>query len=85
VPESGKKTIGLLRYLYGPGRHHEHKHPHVIGGWQPVSVLEPPRGPDGKPDLRQLAEVLEAPPTLADTSRLKDDRRRRRKREASWP
>jgi hypothetical protein len=24
--------IGLLRYLFGPGRHHEHKDPHVIVG-----------------------------------------------------
>jgi hypothetical protein len=72
VADPGKETIGLLDYLYRLSEHH--KDPHVIGGFQPASVLEPPLRLDGRPDLRQLADVLEASLALADTSRLKDDR-----------
>lgn len=72
--DDGRKTIDLLRYLYGPGRDHEHTNPHVIGGFQPAQVLEPALKKNGRPDLQALAAVLEAPLALADTSRLKDDR-----------
>jgi hypothetical protein len=66
----GEKTIGLLHYLYRLNSHH--KDPHVIGGFQSATVLEPPLKPNGKPDLQKLAHVLEAPLALADTSGLKD-------------
>lgn len=71
--KDGTKTIGLLRYLFGPGKDHAHENPHVIGGFMPAQILEPPLGPDGKPDLWALARVLDAPLALADTSRLKND------------
>lgn len=71
--KDGKKTIGLLRYLFGPGEDHAHENPHAIGGFMPAQILEPPLGPDGEPNLWALARVLEAPLALADTSRRKDD------------
>lgn len=29
----GGNVAGLLRYLYGPGRHNEHKNPHLVAAW----------------------------------------------------
>ena len=60
----GRRVYGLLRYLYGPGRREEHIDPHLVAAWDgagPLSSLEPPIGPDGKPDLRKLVDLLEQP------------------------
>ncbi len=29
----GGDVGGLLRYLYGPGRHNEHENPHLVAAW----------------------------------------------------
>jgi hypothetical protein len=53
---------GLLRYLYGPGRHNEHTNPHLVAGWDPHLVaLEPPVDGTGKRDFRPLTGLLEQP------------------------
>lgn len=67
VAPAGKKTTGLLRYLYRLSSHHSD--PHVIGGFQPAAVLEPPLKASGRPDLEALAATLEAPLALLDPGR----------------
>ncbi|MCW2779358.1 MAG: mobilization protein [Frankiales bacterium] len=42
----GAKVAGLLRYLYGPGRHNEHEDPHLVAAWDlqtpaELATLEP--------------------------------------------
>ncbi|MCU1691018.1 MAG: hypothetical protein JWM64_109, partial [Frankiales bacterium] len=42
----GGQVGGLLRYLYGPGRHNEHENPHLIAAWDletpaDLATLEP--------------------------------------------
>ena len=42
----GGKVGGLLRYLYGPGRHNEHENPHLVAAWDlqtpaELATLEP--------------------------------------------
>ena len=42
----GGNVGGLLRYLYGPGRHNEHESPHLVAAWdltsaQELATLEP--------------------------------------------
>jgi len=36
----GGKVGGLLRYLYGPGRHNEHQDPHLVAAWDLESAAE---------------------------------------------
>ena len=36
----GGNVGGLLRYLYGPGRHNEHESPHLVAAWDLESALE---------------------------------------------
>ena len=36
----GGNVGGLLRYLYGPGRHNEHKSPHLVAAWDLESAAE---------------------------------------------
>jgi len=53
----------LVEYLFGPGRHEEHKNPHIVGAWDPELVS------DTSLDSFQrgmLAELLDAPRTLHD-------------------
>ncbi len=43
----GGDVGGLLRYLYGPGRHNEHEAPHLVAAWDlttpaELASLEPP-------------------------------------------
>jgi hypothetical protein len=61
VCRRGRQAGGLLRYLYGPGRHHEHTDPHLVGGHLPPGVLEPPRTPGGGYDITALAAELMRP------------------------
>ncbi len=36
----GGKVGGLLRYLYGPGRHNEHQDPHLVAAWDLESAAD---------------------------------------------
>ncbi|MGP4104063.1 hypothetical protein [Nonomuraea sp. KM90] len=47
----GDRTAGLLRYLYGPGRHNEHHDPHLVASWD-GHELDPA---DAPPSLRESA------------------------------
>ncbi|MFK3984515.1 relaxase/mobilization nuclease domain-containing protein [Micromonospora sp. NPDC050397] len=55
---------GLLRYLFGPGKSEEHVKPHLVAAWSgpaQLPLLEPPTGPTGHHDIRNLARLLEQP------------------------
>ncbi|MFI6576631.1 relaxase/mobilization nuclease domain-containing protein [Nocardiopsis sp. NPDC050513] len=53
----GQDTLGLLRYLYGPGRANEHTDPHLVAAWRTLGVPDPGRDPDA--DLSVLARRLD--------------------------
>jgi hypothetical protein len=55
----GERPAGLIRYLYGPGRHEEHTDPHIVAGWRHPAELEPPLRPGGRRDFRRLNGLLE--------------------------
>lgn len=57
----GTRAAGLIRYLYGPGRHEEHTDPHLVGGWRDPAKLEPLARADGKRDFRRLHGLLDQP------------------------
>src|SRR5258708_5441799 len=57
----GKDVRRLLYYLFGPGRANEHADPHLVAGFSDPAELEPERRPDGAPDVRRLAGLLEQP------------------------
>jgi hypothetical protein len=57
----GRHVEPLIRYLFGPGRHHEHTDPHIIAGWRHPAALEPPLLPSGKRDFRHLYGLLNRP------------------------
>lgn len=61
VADPGDDAVGLLYYLFGPGRQDEHLNPHLVGGWEHPSGLEPPVGVSGERDFRRLAGLLEDP------------------------
>jgi hypothetical protein len=61
VADPGDDVAGLLYYLFGPGRRDEHVNPHLVGGWEHPSDLEPPVGVSGERDFRRLAGLLEDP------------------------
>ncbi|WP_244419085.1 relaxase/mobilization nuclease domain-containing protein [Streptomyces hygroscopicus] len=54
----GKRTIGLLYYLYGPGRFEEHVDPHLVASWDHHA---PDPGRDGTATLKQLQQLLDQP------------------------
>ena len=58
----GQKVGGLVRYLYGPGKHEEHRNPHIVASWSGETVsLEPAVTAAGMRDFRGLVGLLEAP------------------------
>jgi hypothetical protein len=57
----GRHVEPLIRYLFGPGRHHEHTDPHIVAGWRHPAALEPPLLPSGKRDFRHLYGLLNRP------------------------
>lgn len=67
----GWRAHGLISYLFGPGRDHEHADQHVIASWDGCPELhQPPRLPtaDGEParfDVRRLAAALTDPAAAA--------------------
>ncbi|SFP67218.1 hypothetical protein [Actinomadura madurae] len=56
--------MGLLRYLYGPGWHEEHRDPHVVAGFRSAPELEPGVRADGSRDFRRLDALLTQPLAL---------------------
>lgn len=74
----GADPAGLMRYLYGPGRHNEHEDPRLVASWcgnDPAALgrLQPPES-GGVFDVRGLTERLSLPLGLLDN----DDRARER-------
>ncbi|MGW2646827.1 relaxase/mobilization nuclease domain-containing protein [Streptomyces sp. NPDC001393] len=58
VNESGSRTIGLLAYLYGPGKHEEHIDPHLVASFDGMS---PDPGRDPNATLKDLQQLLDQP------------------------
>ncbi|MFD7993134.1 relaxase/mobilization nuclease domain-containing protein [Streptomyces olivaceoviridis] len=58
VNDPGDRTIGLLAYLYGPGRHEEHTDPHLVGSFDGMS---PDPGRDPAATLKDLQQLLDQP------------------------
>jgi hypothetical protein len=58
VNESGSRTIGLLSYLYGPGKHEEHTDPHLVASFDGIS---PDPGRDPNATLGDLQQLLDQP------------------------
>ncbi|MFD1829851.1 relaxase/mobilization nuclease domain-containing protein [Streptomyces desertarenae] len=58
VNKSGSRTIGLLAYLYGPGKHEEHIDPHLVASFDGMS---PDPGRDPMATLKDLQQLLDQP------------------------
>ncbi|MFE6461777.1 relaxase/mobilization nuclease domain-containing protein [Streptomyces cinereoruber] len=58
VNPSGDRTIGLLAYLYGPGKHEEHTDPHLVASFDGMAP-DPGRDPDVT--LKDLQQLLDQP------------------------
>ena len=66
----GAKVGGLVRYLYGPGRHNEHVDQRLVASWcgadpQVLAAIEPEWTASGERDYRGLIAELEAPMAYA--------------------
>ena len=67
----GSKVGGLVRYLYGPGRHNEHVDQRLVACWsgadpQVLAAVEPEWTAAGERDYRGLIAELEAPMAYAE-------------------
>ncbi|MFG2375194.1 relaxase/mobilization nuclease domain-containing protein [Streptomyces sp. NPDC048504] len=58
IHKRGSETIGLIRYLYGPGTEEEHIDPHLVAAFDP---LTPDPGRDSKATYEQLQRLLDQP------------------------
>ncbi|MGA4943730.1 relaxase/mobilization nuclease domain-containing protein [Streptomyces cinereoruber] len=58
IHKRGSETIGLIRYLYGPGTHEEHIDPHLVAAFDP---LTPDPGRDPSATYKQLERLLDQP------------------------
>ncbi|MFG2232298.1 relaxase/mobilization nuclease domain-containing protein [Streptomyces sp. NPDC048723] len=58
IHKRGKRTVGLLAYLYGPGTHEEHSDPHLVASWDDNA---PDPGRDPQATLKQLQRLLDQP------------------------
>lgn len=58
IHKRGSKTVGLIRYLYGPGTKEEHIDPHLVAAFDP---LAPDPGRDPKATYEQLQRLLDQP------------------------
>ncbi|MCP9207156.1 relaxase/mobilization nuclease domain-containing protein [Streptomyces sp. NEAU-Y11] len=65
IQKRGQRTIGLLYYLYGPGKHEEHIDPHLVASWDHNA---PDPGRDRSATLRQLQQLLDQPVENIDQS-----------------
>ncbi|WP_027660829.1 relaxase/mobilization nuclease domain-containing protein [Salinispora fenicalii] len=62
----GSRVRGLLEYLWGPGKAEEHVNPHLVAGYDDVTLLAPQqRAHDGGWSLEELAARLDAPQIAA--------------------
>jgi hypothetical protein len=64
VHPKGKSVAGLLKYLWGPGKHEEHTNPRLVAAWNgagELATLQPPRLDSGRHALKQLIDLLEQP------------------------
>ncbi|MDH6580323.1 hypothetical protein [Kitasatospora sp. MAP5-34] len=52
----GSSTMGLLKYLFGPGQHNEHNDPHIVGSWD---GLAPDPGREPGVTFTQLRDALD--------------------------
>ncbi|MFP8944394.1 relaxase/mobilization nuclease domain-containing protein [Streptomyces fenghuangensis] len=67
IHKRGSETIGLIRYLYGPGTHEEHTDPHLVAAFDP---LTPDPGRDPQATYGQLQRLLDQPVNALPASRL---------------
>ncbi|OIJ91666.1 mobilization protein [Streptomyces colonosanans] len=58
IQKRGQRTIGLLYYLYGPGKFEEHTDPHLVASWDHNA---PDPGRDPAATLKQLQQLLDQP------------------------
>ncbi|MFF9315959.1 mobilization protein [Streptomyces sp. NPDC014748] len=58
IHKRGSETIGLIRYLYGPGSHEEHTDPHLVAAFDP---LTPDPGREPQATYGQLQRLLDQP------------------------
>ncbi|MGW5527952.1 relaxase/mobilization nuclease domain-containing protein [Streptomyces xanthochromogenes] len=58
IHKRGSETIGLIRYLYGPGTKEEHIDPHLVAAFDP---LTPDPGRDPSATHEQLQRLLDQP------------------------
>ncbi|MFF3367046.1 relaxase/mobilization nuclease domain-containing protein [Streptomyces misionensis] len=65
VQKRGQRTIGLLYYLYGPGKFEEHTDPHLVASWDHNA---PDPGRDATATLKQLQQLLDQPVETIDPS-----------------
>ncbi|KUL26380.1 mobilization protein [Streptomyces regalis] len=66
IHERGSETIGLIRYLYGPGTEEEHIDPHLVAAFDPLTP-DPGRAP--KATYEQLQRLLDQPINALPTSK----------------
>ncbi|MEU6814017.1 mobilization protein [Streptomyces sp. NPDC046860] len=58
IQKRGQRTIGLLSYLYGPGKYEEHTDPHLVASWDHNA---PDPGRDPAATLKHLQQLLDQP------------------------
>ncbi|MER0447120.1 relaxase/mobilization nuclease domain-containing protein [Streptomyces sp. Edi4] len=58
IHKRGSDTVGLIRYLYGPGTKEEHTNPHLVAAFDP---LTPDPGRDPSATYQQLQHLLDQP------------------------
>ncbi|GGS93223.1 relaxase/mobilization nuclease domain-containing protein [Streptomyces chromofuscus] len=58
IHKRGQRTLGLLYYLYGPGKYEEHTDPHLVASWDHNA---PDPGRDESATLKQLQQLLDQP------------------------
>ncbi|SHN19751.1 relaxase/mobilization nuclease domain-containing protein [Cryptosporangium aurantiacum] len=69
VHPPGVNVVGLLKYLYGPGRHEEHRDPRLVTAWNGAGardLLEPERTARGGWRVKELADALLDPVRFSD-------------------
>ncbi|WP_328548337.1 relaxase/mobilization nuclease domain-containing protein [Streptomyces platensis] len=69
IHKRGSETIGLIRYLYGPGTHEEHIDPHLVAAFDP---LTPDPGRDLSATYEQLQRLLDQPVNALTKNRRPD-------------
>lgn len=69
VHKRGSRTVGLIFYLYEPGRCEEHTDPHLVAAWDAFAP-DPGRHPDAT--YADLAQLLDQPADALTPSRRPD-------------